>query len=101
MGSDESRGRMSADRGLEPVAQVRLGAAEAENARLHIVGLGQMPMLAIVGGSDSIIPANRSRALFDAWTGPKTWHVVPDAGHNDLGRDDAFWQVVAGFLAER
>jgi hypothetical protein len=60
-----------------------------------------MPMLAIVGGSDSIIPANRSRALFDAWTGPKTWHVVPDAGHNDLGRDDAFWQVVAGFLAER
>jgi len=60
-----------------------------------------MPMLAIVGGSDSIIPANRSRALFDAWAGPKTWHVVPDADHNDLGRDDAFWQVVAGFLAER
>ena len=60
-----------------------------------------MPMLAIVGGSDSIIPTNRSRALFDAWAGPKTWHVVPGAGHNDLGRDDAFWQAVAGYLAER
>jgi pimeloyl-ACP methyl ester carboxylesterase len=60
-----------------------------------------MPMLAIVGGSDSIIPANRSRALFDAWAGPKNWLVVPGAGHNDLGRDDGFWQAVAGFLAER
>jgi len=60
-----------------------------------------MPMLAIVGESDSIIPVERSRALFDAWTGPKTWHVVPGAGHNDLGRDDAFWRAVAGFLAER
>jgi pimeloyl-ACP methyl ester carboxylesterase len=60
-----------------------------------------MPMLAIVGGSDSIIPANRSRALFDAWAGPKTWLVVPGAGHNDLGQDDAFWRAVAGFLAER
>jgi pimeloyl-ACP methyl ester carboxylesterase len=60
-----------------------------------------MPMLAIVGESDSIIPVERSRALFDAWTGPKTWHVVPGAGHNALGRADAFWRAVAGFLAER
>ena len=29
------------------------------------------------------------------------WLVVPGADHNDLGRDDAFWQAVAGFLAER
>jgi uncharacterized protein len=60
-----------------------------------------MPMLAIVGGADSIIPAERSRALFDAWAGPKIWRLVPGAGHNDLGRDDAFWQAVAGFLAQR
>ena len=60
-----------------------------------------MPMLAIVGGADSIIPADRSRALFDAWAGPKTWEVVPRAGHNDLGSDAAFWDSVAGFLAER
>ena len=60
-----------------------------------------MPMLAIVGGSDSIIPAGRSRALFDAWAGPKTWQVVPRAGHNDLGNDAAFWDSVAAFLAQR
>ena len=60
-----------------------------------------MPMLAIVGGSDSIIPAERSRALFDAWAGPKTWQVMPLAGHNDLGNDAAFWESVAAFLAQR
>ena len=60
-----------------------------------------MPLFAIVGESDSIIPPERSRALFDAWTGPKTWQVVPRADHNDLGGDETFWKGVAGFLAER
>ena len=61
----------------------------------------QTPLLAIVGGADSIIPPERSRALFDAWAGPKTWQVVPGADHNDLGNDDVFWPSVAKFLAER
>ena len=60
-----------------------------------------MPMLAIVAGADSIIPPERSRALFDAWAGPKTWQLVPRAGHNDLGNDDAFWESVAGFFTQR
>jgi hypothetical protein len=60
-----------------------------------------MPMLAIVGGADSIIPPERSRALFDAWAGPKTWQLVPRAGHNDLGNDAIFWEGVARFLRER
>jgi hypothetical protein len=60
-----------------------------------------MPLLAIVGESDTIIPPERSRALFDAWAGPKTWQVVPKADHNDLGNDETFWRGVAGFLAER
>ena len=61
----------------------------------------QMPLLAIVGGSDWIIPNKRSRALFDAWAGPKTWVAVPGADHNDLGSDDVFWPSVARFLAPR
>lgn len=60
-----------------------------------------MPLLAIVGESDSIIPPERSRALFDAWAGPKIWQVVPRADHNDLGGDETFWKGVAGFLGER
>jgi pimeloyl-ACP methyl ester carboxylesterase len=58
-------------------------------------------MLAIAGADDSIIPPERSRALFDAWAGPKTWLIVPGAGHNDLGNDETFWTGLNAFLAER
>jgi pimeloyl-ACP methyl ester carboxylesterase len=61
----------------------------------------QMPLLAIVGESDTIIPPSRSRALFDVWVGPKTWVAIPDADHNDLGMREEFWQGVTRFLAER
>jgi pimeloyl-ACP methyl ester carboxylesterase len=61
----------------------------------------RMPLLAIVGESDSIIPPERSRALYDAWAGPRTWLAIPGAGHNDLGAHEIFWHGVAQFLAER
>ena len=59
------------------------------------------PMLTIVAGSDSIIPVARSRALYDAWAGPKTWEVVPRSDHNSLGATAEFWSAVTKFLAER
>lgn len=58
-----------------------------------------VPMLAIVGAVDGIIPPARSRVLFDAWAGPKTWVVVPGADHNDLGSTPDFWSPIATFLA--
>ena len=58
----------------------------------------RMPLLAIVGGSDSIIPVERSRALYDAWAGPKRWQVVPGADHNALGATADFWDGIAQFL---
>lgn len=61
----------------------------------------RMPLLAIVGGADSIIPQERSRALFEAWAGAKTWLVVPGAEHNSVGASDIYWDGVAHFLAER
>jgi len=60
-----------------------------------------MPMLTIVASSDSIIPAARSRALYDAWAGPKTWQVVPRSDHNSLGATPDFWRGVSEFLARR
>ena len=57
-----------------------------------------VPMLAIVGAADAIIPPARSRALFEAWAGPKTWAVVPGADHNDLGSTPDFWTPIAAFL---
>ena len=60
-----------------------------------------VPLLAIVGDADSIVAPARSRALFDAWAGPKTWQVIAGANHNDLGAFDAFWTGIARFLAAR
>ena len=59
------------------------------------------PLLAIVAADDSIIPPERSRALFDAWAGAKSWQLVPGADHNTLGAYDAYWEAIAGFLAQR
>jgi len=61
----------------------------------------RVPLLAIVAEADSIIPANHSRALFDAWAGAKTWLSVPREDHNTLGASNAFWEGIATFLAQR
>ena len=61
----------------------------------------QVPLLAIVAEHDSIIPRERSQALYDAWAGPKTWFVVLATDHNTLSTPDAFWFFLGGFLAER
>lgn len=60
-----------------------------------------MPLLAIVAPRDSIIPVGRSRALYDAWPGPKRWHEVPGADHNTIAANADFWTAIAQFLAER
>ena len=56
-------------------------------------------LLAIVAERDSIIPIAHSRALYDAWAGPKEWVAVPRADHNSLGATREFWNAVAAFLA--
>ena len=61
----------------------------------------EVPLLAIVADHDSIIPNERSRALYDAWAGAKSWLVVSGTDHNTLSVPDAFWTGVAGFLAAR
>lgn len=62
-------------------------------------GRNRVAMLALVAEADEIIPVERSRALYDAWTGPKTWQVVRGTGHNTLGAAPAFWEAVERFLA--
>ncbi len=61
----------------------------------------QVPLLAIVADRDSIVPHQRSQALYDAWAGPKSWLVIPATDHNTLSVPGAFWTGVAGFLGER
>jgi hypothetical protein len=59
------------------------------------------PLLAIVAEADTIIPLARSRALYEAWAGPKSWQAVPRADHNTLGATADFWDAITRFLAQR
>jgi len=56
------------------------------------------PMQAIVADADTVVPLVRSRALYDAWAGPKQWEVVPGTDHNNLAEPPVFWECVAAFL---
>jgi hypothetical protein len=58
-----------------------------------------VPLLAIVAGADAIVHVPRSRALHDAWAGPKRWVAIDGHGHNDLTSAPGFWSAVAGFVA--
>ena len=64
-------------------------------------GRAHAPLLAIVAQADAIIPVERSRTLFDAWAGPKTWQSVPQADHNTLGASADYWDGITRFLAGR
>jgi len=59
----------------------------------------RVPLLAIVGDRDAIIPHARSRALYDAWGGPKRWEVMQAADHDGVAESNRFWEFVGGFLA--
>ncbi len=83
-----------------PLLPVSLLLRHRFDARANAVR-SRAPMLAIVADSDTIIPADRSRALYDAWAGPKSWQVVPASDHNSLGAKPDFWDGVARFLAQR
>ena len=67
---------------------------------LSRAGAIDVPLLAIVGARDSIVPPENSRRLHDAWGGPKRWVEIPAADHNDLGPQPAFWESIRGFLAQ-
>jgi hypothetical protein len=43
----------------------------------------RMPVLVIHGEQDDIIPVELGRAVFDAAPEPKSFYLVPGAGHND------------------
>ena len=60
----------------------------------------QAPLLAIVAGHDAIIPAEHSKRLFEAWSGPKRWIRIDRADHNDIGAFADFWQAIGRFLQE-
>jgi hypothetical protein len=66
---------------------------------LSKIGQLKMPLLAIHGERDELIPFADGRALFDEAPEPKSWYPISGAGHNDtyvIG-GDAYFQRLAAF----
>jgi pimeloyl-ACP methyl ester carboxylesterase len=58
------------------------------------------PLMCVVASRDSIIPVEHSRRLFQAWAGPRRWHEIAGAGHNDLSERPEYWETIARFLQD-
>lgn len=56
------------------------------------------PLLCIVATADEIIPAVRSRRLYEAWGGPKRWVGLEGAGHNSTDNAANYWTSIVAFL---
>ena len=65
------------------------------------IGQIQMPLLAIHGQRDELIPYTDGLALFQAAPEPKTWYPIPGAGHNDTYHTGgaAYFRRLAAFAA--
>jgi uncharacterized protein len=69
--------------------------------RFDSVGLApgiKAPLLCIVATADEIIPAERSKRLYDAWGGEKRWVGLEGAGHNSTDNAANYWTSIAAFL---
>ena len=67
---------------------------------LSKIGRIEMPLLAIHGEQDELIPFAERRALFEAALEPKSWYPIPAAGHNDtyLVGGKAYFRRLATFV---
>ena len=61
-----------------------------------------MPLLAIHGQRDELIPYADGQLLFEAAPEPKAWYPIPGAGHNDtyVVGGQAYFQRLAAFANE-
>lgn len=62
---------------------------------------GRMPLLVIHGEQDEIIPVALGRAVFEAAQSPKSFYLVPGAGHNDcyVVGGQAYFARIRQFIA--
>ncbi|MCG8620348.1 MAG: lysophospholipase, partial [Desulfobacterales bacterium] len=56
--------------------------------------------LILAASDDEVIPAERTRALYDSLTCPKTYTVIPDTGHNTISEGPGYYDAVNRFLQE-
>lgn len=68
--------------------------AKIDAGRIHA------PVFVLTAANDSIIPRPHSRALYEAWRGPKAWREIQGADHNDVSDSPAYWQEIGEFLEQ-
>lgn len=56
------------------------------------------PLLCLVAAGDRVVPIPHSRALFEAWRGPKTWREIANADHDSIAGELGYWSAIADFL---
>jgi dienelactone hydrolase len=60
-----------------------------------------VPLLAIAGARDTLIPPEHAKRLVDAWKGQKRYAVLDGADHNSIGGHPEFWRLKREFLTGR
>lgn len=86
-----------------PLLPIRLLLRDRWRSDRRVRGLDS-PLLVVAGGADRIVPADQSRALFDAATTPdKEWLLLDGVGHNDavFATEGDFVAATAEFLRTR
>lgn len=83
------------------VRRIRVDGSLARQGNLQVaVGLDE-PVLYVVGEADGATPPDFSRRLYAATPLPeecRRLQVVPERGHNDATRSEAFREAMAGFV---
>ena len=82
-----------------PFVPVRLLLRHPFDSLARAGGL-RVPLLCIAAGRDEVIPPAHARRLFEAWTGPKRWVEIPNAGHNGTDGAPEFWKSITAFLQQ-
>ena len=85
----------------EPILRALNVFSEYRFSTVDLLSDFRRPLLVIHGDRDSIIPFRLGRELFVRLTGPKRFHSVPGADHNDFldeSRAD-YWAPVREFIA--
>ncbi len=60
-----------------------------------------VPLLAIAGERDNLIPPQHTKRLADAWKGPKHYVELRGADHNNIAGHPDFWRLKREFLEKR
>lgn len=59
----------------------------------------EVPVLALAGGQDSIVPLELTKNLLSQWKGPSELVVLRGAEHNDIQLYSPYWDAVQRFLS--